>query len=56
LVDDVLATGGTMRAAANVCQSAGYEVMGILVLIDLRLVQSFQWQALAARSVIQYDH
>jgi adenine phosphoribosyltransferase len=55
LVDDVLATGGTMRAAANVCSSAGYNVIGILVLIDLRLVQNFRWRSLSARSVIRYD-
>ena len=54
LVDDVLATGGTMRAAANVCASAGYEVVGILVLIDLGLVQDFRWHSLPARAVIQY--
>jgi adenine phosphoribosyltransferase len=55
LVDDVLATGGTMRAAANVCRSAGYEVMGMLVLIDLCLAHNFQWNALSARSVIRYE-
>lgn len=55
LVDDVLATGGTMHAAANACVSAGYDVIGMLVLIDLCLVQNFQWRSLRARSVIRYD-
>ena len=55
LVDDVLATGGTMRAAANLCRTAGYDVKGLLVLIDLKLVRHFEWMSLPVRSAIQYD-
>lgn len=54
LVDDVLATGGTLRAAAELSHTAGYEVQGLLVLIDLKLVADFRWQQHALRSVIQY--
>ncbi len=54
LVDDVLATGGTMRAAAEVSRSAGYEVRGLVVLIDLKLVPDFGWHEHRLRSVIQY--
>ena len=35
LVDDILATGGTLRTAYALCQSAGHTVVGALVLLDL---------------------
>jgi adenine phosphoribosyltransferase len=55
LIDDVLATGGTLTAAANLCCRAGYEVSALLVLIDLRLIKQFSWRTLSVRSVMQYD-
>jgi len=54
LIDDVLATGGTLLAAAPLCQLAGYEVAGIGVLIDIGLIKDFSWQSLPARTVIRY--
>lgn len=54
LVDDVLATGGTLRAAADLCSQAGYSVTGLLVLIDLRLGQDFVWRSLPAQALIHY--
>jgi adenine phosphoribosyltransferase len=55
LIDDVLATGGSMRAAAQLCVTAGYEVSALAVLIDLRLTGEFAWRGLGLRSVIRYD-
>src|ERR1700689_5837599 len=55
LIDDVLATGGTMRAAAELATLAGFQVLGLAALIDLRLVGDFIWRELPLRCVIRYD-
>jgi adenine phosphoribosyltransferase len=55
LIDDVMATGGTMRAAAELATLAGYQVRGLAALIDLRLVGDFIWHQLPLRCVIRYD-
>lgn len=55
LIDDVLATGGTLQASAELCQTAGFSVQGLAVLIDLRLSGDFVWQGMSARSVIRYE-
>ena len=54
LIDDVLATGGTLTASASLSEQAGFEVCGLGVLIDLKLIPDFRWRELVARSVIQY--
>jgi adenine phosphoribosyltransferase len=54
LIDDVLATGGTMTASAELCERAGYQLKTLLALIDLRIVADYSWRELRLRSVIQY--
>jgi adenine phosphoribosyltransferase len=54
LIDDVLATGGTMTAAAELCLRAGYEVHSLAALIDLNLVVNYRWRNLNVRAVIKY--
>jgi adenine phosphoribosyltransferase len=54
LVDDVLATGGTMTAAAVLCERAGYQVHALSVLIDLHIVTNYSWQNLPLRAAIHY--
>jgi adenine phosphoribosyltransferase len=54
LIDDVLATGGTMTAAAELCVRAGYRVSVLATLIDLNLVVGYRWRDLPLRTVISY--
>lgn len=54
LVDDVLATGGTMTAAAELCLRAGYMVQALVTLIDLRLVSNYRWRELRIRAAVTY--
>jgi adenine phosphoribosyltransferase len=54
LVDDVLATGGTMQAAASLCIDAGYELARLMVLIDLKLVKDFRWEQQRVLCAIEY--
>ncbi len=54
LVDDVLATGGTLTAAANLCVSAGYQLEALAVLIDLGILSGYAWREKRVRTVVQY--
>jgi adenine phosphoribosyltransferase len=54
LVDDVLATGGTMTAAADLCERAGYQLKALLALIDLKIVQDYSWRNLRLRASLEY--
>jgi adenine phosphoribosyltransferase len=54
LIDDVLATGGTMTGAADLCVRAGYEVRALAVLIDLNLVSNYAWRTLRLRAAVEY--
>jgi adenine phosphoribosyltransferase len=54
LIDDVLATGGTMTASADLCERAGYEVKALAALIDLKIVPGYRWRNLAIRAAINY--
>jgi adenine phosphoribosyltransferase len=54
LVDDVLATGGTMTASADLCIRAGYEIRAIAALIDLKIVADYRWRSLSVRAGIHY--
>jgi adenine phosphoribosyltransferase len=54
LIDDVLATGGTMTASAGLCVRAGYQVRALLTLIDLAIVSDYHWRGLKLRAAINY--
>ena len=55
LIDDVLATGGTMTAAADLCQRAGYQLRALAALIDLNLIRNYSWGTLRLRAAINYQ-
>lgn len=55
LLDDLIATGGSMGAAAELCEKVGYQVMGMACLIDLASLNSFSYQGKTVRSVIQFN-
>ena len=54
LVDDVLATGGTLDASTTLSRQAGYVVRGIGVLIDIGIAPGFRCDEHVPRIVLQY--
>ena len=54
LIDDVLATGGTMTASAELCLRAGYDVKALMALIDLKIVGDYHWRGQRVRSSVSY--
>ena len=54
LVDDVLATGGTLGASAELATDAGFRVLHTGVLIDLGIAKDFRCLGETPRSVIRY--
>ena len=55
IVDDVLATGGTIQIVNKIAENAGYDVVGNVVLIDLKYVPRVENFDLNVRSVVQYE-
>ena len=56
LVDDLLATGGTVRAGAQLIEKLGGEVAGILVMIELKGLEGrSKLEGYRVDSVIAYD-
>ncbi len=55
VVDDVMATGGTLTAAAELCLRSGFEIHALLTLLDLRLVPPLRWNGLTLRTALCDD-
>lgn len=54
LVDDVLATGGTLRAAAKLCEKNQLKVTAMALLINLTFLNKFKEEGFPVVSVLNY--
>jgi adenine phosphoribosyltransferase len=54
LVDDVLATGGTLKAVMNLCQKNQFEVKALSLLINLTFLNKFIEEGHPVHSVLNY--
>ncbi len=54
LVDDVLATGGTLSAGILLCEKAGYELVSVAVLISLSYLNGMEFRGREVPSLIRY--
>ncbi|HXH76010.1 MAG TPA: adenine phosphoribosyltransferase [Bacteriovoracaceae bacterium] len=54
LVDDVLATGGTLRAGMNLCEKNKLHVVNMSILINLTFLNKFKQEGLPLISVLDY--
>ena len=50
-----LATGGTLRTAMELCQQANYQVLEILVLINLRKLNKMVEQGVVVKCLLEID-
>jgi adenine phosphoribosyltransferase len=55
VVDDVLATGGTLRATLRLASKNNYEVKGISLLIDLKFLNDFANEGIPYYSLLTYE-
>lgn len=54
ICDDVLATGGTLKASISLCEKAGYIVSDVLVLINLTFLNQMKFENEPVKSLIHY--
>jgi adenine phosphoribosyltransferase len=54
IVDDVLATGGTLQAAINVAQKAGFTIVDVVILINLRALNNMTFNNSPIKHLIEY--
>lgn len=54
ICDDVLATGGTLKASISLCEKAGYKISDVLVLINLTFLNEMKFKNEPIKSLITY--
>lgn len=55
VLDDLIATGGSMEATAKLCEAVGYEITGFACLIDLISLNNFSYKDITVKSVMQFS-
>ena len=55
LVDDVLATGGTLKAALSLCEKNNYKVNAISMLINLKFLNDLESEIPHLHSILTYE-
>lgn len=55
IVDDVLATGGTLKATINLCEKNNFHVVASSVLINLKFLNNFEQDGTKVLSVLNYN-
>ena len=56
IVDDVLATGGTLQATLRIAAKAGYQVHSLAVLVNITMLNSLTFQGAPVPSVIRISN
>lgn len=54
IIDDVLATGGTLQAGIELCTKAGYQVVDVGVFVDLAFLNQMKFSNKPVKSLIQF--
>ncbi len=54
VVDDVLATGGTLTAAAQLCEQTGFTIASILCVLNLHDLNNFSYKNVPFYSLLTY--
>ena len=55
IVDDVLATGGTLKATISLCEKNNYHVKAISMLINLKFLNNLASEVDNIHSVLDYE-
>lgn len=55
IIDDVIATGGTLRAAIELCRKNHYNIVSVGALINLKFLNDLDKDSVKINSVLNYD-
>ncbi|MEZ0392623.1 MAG: adenine phosphoribosyltransferase [Pseudobdellovibrionaceae bacterium] len=55
ILDDVLATGGTLQAAIDICENAGFAVEQVGVLVNLSFLNQMTFRGEKIFSLVEYE-